>query len=152
MLDAIRDFFERNIKGEDATGADAERRLQAATAALLVEMVRMDAEVKEDERTAVRRAIERKFGLRGEEATELLRLAEAEAGEATDYYQFTSLINQSFSPEQKERLIEQLWRVAYADGELHQYEEHLVRKIADLLYVPHNGFIAAKLRARNTGA
>ena len=56
----------------------------------------------------------------------------------------------TMTPEQKERLIEHLWEVAYADGELHPYEEHLVRKIADLLYVPHDAFIAAKLRAKHT--
>lgn len=64
-------------------------------------------------------------------------------------YQFTSLLNRHFSAEQKERIIEHLWRVAFADAKLSAWEQHLVRKVADLLYVPHSVYIAAKLRARD---
>lgn len=149
MVDAIREFFDKYIKGADTQaqtgGPDAVR---VATAALLIEMTRMDGAITDAERRRVMRAVETKFDLRPDQTAELLRLAEQEAQEATDYFQFTSLIKDRLSPEEKERLIEHLWRVAYADGELHQYEEHLVRKIADLLYVPHQSFIAAKLRAR----
>jgi uncharacterized tellurite resistance protein B-like protein len=74
-------------------------------------------------------------------------MAEEERSESTDYYQFTSLINGNYTLEQKVCLVELLWRIAYANENLHQYEEHLVRKIADLLYVPHSAFIAAKFRA-----
>jgi uncharacterized tellurite resistance protein B-like protein len=87
------------------------------------------------------------FGLSGDEAVELLELAEEERSESTDYYQFTSLINDNYTPEQKIRLVELLWRIAYANESLHLYEEHLVRKIADLLHVPHSAFIASKLNA-----
>jgi uncharacterized tellurite resistance protein B-like protein len=58
------------------------------------------------------------------------------------------VLNKTFSAEQKQRLIEHMWRVAHADEEVHMYEDHLVRKIAELLYVPHSQFIAAKHRAR----
>ncbi|MDX1811364.1 MAG: TerB family tellurite resistance protein, partial [Gammaproteobacteria bacterium] len=61
-------------------------------------------------------------------------------------YEFTSLINNGFSPEEKVKIIELMWQVAYSDKELEKYEEALVRKIADLLYVPHTAFIAAKHR------
>ena len=90
-----------------------------------------------------------KFSLTGEEAVTLLDLAEQEARQAPDYFQFTSLINKQFTPEQKARVIEQMWTIAYADAKLSRYEEHLVRKIADLLYVPHATVIAAKIRARD---
>jgi uncharacterized tellurite resistance protein B-like protein len=79
----------------------------------------------------------------------LIQLAEDEAGDATDYYQFTSLINRQFSAAQKERVIELMWEVAYADADLSAHEQHVVRKIADLLHVPHRAYIAAKLRARD---
>jgi uncharacterized tellurite resistance protein B-like protein len=149
MLDTIRQFFEGHIKGGAAAPANGmPNPIQVATAALLIEMTRMDGQAQEAERARVKRAIETKFELPPEEITELLRLAEQEAHEATDYYQFTSLVKQRFTPAEKERLIEHLWAVAYADGHLNPYEEHLVRKIADLIYVPHAVFIAAKLRAR----
>ena len=79
---------------------------------------------------------------------ELLELAEEERSESTDYYQFTSLINNNYTPEQKVRLVELLWRIAYANETLHKYEEYLVRKIADLLHIPHSAFITAKFNAR----
>jgi uncharacterized tellurite resistance protein B-like protein len=149
MVAAIREFFDKYIKDDKGKTATSEHdTIRIATAALLVEMTRMDGSISDVERKRVMHAVETKFGLRPEETAELLRLAEQEAQQATDYFQFTSLIKDRLTPAEKERLIEQLWRVAYADGELNPYEEHLVRKIADLIYMPHNAFIAAKLRAR----
>jgi len=147
MLNAIRQFFDRRLNAPDAFVSD-EHRLRLATAALLVEITRMDEEIKEEEREAVVTALQEKFDLSDSETVELVRLAEEEAHTATDYYQFTSLINQGFSAEQKERVIEYLWEVAYVDGHLDRYEEHFIRKIADLLYVSHKSYIGAKLRAR----
>jgi uncharacterized tellurite resistance protein B-like protein len=87
------------------------------------------------------------MGLSGETVAELLRCAERERADSTDYYQFTSLINGEYDGARKAELIELMWRIAYADDALHRYEEHLIRKIAELLYVPHSAFIAAKHRA-----
>jgi len=148
MLDAIRDFFERHIDAPP-TEADERRSIELATAALLVEVVRLGGELKPVEREAVHRAVRGRFGLSADEADSLVRLAEQQARQATDHYQFTSLINQRFSQAQKQRVIELMWQVAYADHELSAYEQHVIRKIADLLYVPHRAYIAAKLRARD---
>jgi uncharacterized tellurite resistance protein B-like protein len=148
MLNAIREFFEGHIAAPAGRG-DERHTIEVATAALLVEVVRLDHEIEPAEREAVLRAVQAKFGLGGDEAETLVRLAEEEAQQAIDYYQFTSLINKRFSPQQKEQVIEHMWRVAYADAELSAYEQHVIRKIADLLYVPHSAYIAAKLRARD---
>lgn len=148
MLAAIRDFFDQRIAGT-ASPADEARCIRIATAALLLEVVRLDGGVDEAERAAVLRAVRSKFGLGEDDAESLVRLAEAEAQEATDYYQFTSLINRHFSPEQKVRAIEMMWQVAYADADLSANEQHVLRRVADLLYVPHAEYIAAKLRARD---
>lgn len=151
MLEHIQKFFETRIAPmmRDATSADAEPAYQLATAALLVEMTRADYEVKDEERQSVTKAIQRAFGLSAKETDELVRLAESEADNATSLYEFTSLINAHFSPEQKQRVVELLWRVAFADGELDKYEEHLVRKVADLIYVPHRQFILAKHKMKD---
>jgi uncharacterized tellurite resistance protein B-like protein len=150
MLSAIRDFFEKHIDAP-AQGAQG-HTIELATAALLLEVVRLDSGIAAAERAVVMRAVREKFGLSATEADTLVRLAEEEARQATDYYQFTSLINQRFSQAQKERMVELMWRVAYADAELSAYEQHTIRKIADLLYVPHRAYIAAKLRARDASA
>lgn len=149
MLDAIKAFFDRHIAREDETsGQAADHRARVAVAALLIETVRMDDHILEEERQQVLGSIGGKFALDDREAAELVSLAEEEVHQATDFFQFTSQINQAFSLEQKVKLIEHMWRVAYADAVLHKYEEHLIRKIADLIYVPHQSFIAAKHRVR----
>jgi uncharacterized tellurite resistance protein B-like protein len=147
MFDAISRFFDLHIGGASAEGANT-HAIEIATAALLAEVMRMDGEVTGAERDAVLRAVRSKFGLDAQQAQALIDLAEVEGRQATDYYQFTSLINKHFSREQKQQVVALLWDVAYADGVASPYEEHLIRKLADLLYVDHGDFIAAKLKAR----
>ncbi len=149
MLNALRNFFDQHISGSDADPEiAAEERARVAAAALLVEVVRSDDHFSDVERASVLDAVRRRFGMGPVAARELLELAEAEARDAHDYYHFTSRINASFSPERKRRLIEELWKAAYADDVLHRHEEHLIRRVADLLHVPHSAFIRAKLKAQ----
>lgn len=149
MLERIKRFFDQHL-GADALGQDPEHVLRLAVAALLLEMTHMDGEVWPQQRKAVEQAVKTCFELGEAETTELLALAEAERAQSTDYFQFTSLINASYTPGQKEKLVETLWRVAYANEVLHKHEEHLVRRIAGLLHVPHSTFISAKHRARGS--
>jgi uncharacterized tellurite resistance protein B-like protein len=149
MLKHIKNFFDQHLVPGSVTGdADTEHMLRLAIGALLLEMTHMDGEVWPEQRDAVETAVFEHLDLAEDETKELLELAEEERSESTDYFQFTSLINNHYTPEQKVRLVELLWRIAYANEDLHIYEEHLVRKIADLLHVPHSAFIAAKLNAR----
>lgn len=147
MIVAIRQFFTSYLVDAQPEGQQEEGRIQLAAAALLFEMMRMDDEIKEEEIDKMHEIIRREFNLSAESASELILLAEQELSDATDYYQFTSLINKSYSMEQKIRLVECLWHVALSDDMLCKYEEHMVRKISELLYVPHRSFIAAKHRA-----
>ncbi|MBS1200262.1 MAG: hypothetical protein H6R27_940 [Proteobacteria bacterium] len=150
MLDSIRKFFREHMATDPAAdAAAAAARARLAAAALLVEVVRSDHHFSEVEREAVMAAAGRKFRLDAAQARALVELAEAEAKEAHDLYQFTSLVNAGFSPEQKVRLVEELWRVAWSDDVLHHYEEHVIRKVADLIHVPHSAYIAAKLRVQD---
>ena len=149
MLKHIKTFFDQYLApGLNTDGAPSDHVLRLAIGALLLEMTHVDGEVSPEERDAVETAVLEHFELSEAEAKELLKLAEEERSESTDYYQFTTLINSNYTLEQKVSLVERLWRIAYANETLHKYEEHLVRKIADLLYVPHSAFIAAKLSAR----
>lgn len=149
MLTQIKAFFEQNLlPGTKDTEEQAQHRLRLAVAALLLEMTRMDDQVRPEECEIVETAIGSQFGLSASETQALIDLAAAERREATDYFQFTSLINAHYTQQQRVQLIEQLWAIAYADETLHHYEEHLVRKIAQLLHVPHSAFIAAKHRSR----
>ena len=149
MIAAIKRFFDANLTPaiEASNPAEQERAYQLATAALLIEMTRADHDVKVVERDAVTRAVQRAFELDSERTEELVALAEQEANEATSLYEFTRLINRHFDAKQKEHIVELLWHVALVDGELDKYEEHLVRKVADLIYVPHLSYIRAKHQA-----
>ena len=120
----------------DAGGRGRQRRCaRLAAAALLFEVVRADAEVKDEERTVMRTAIQSTFGLAEDDAQELMRLAEEESRAAASLFQFTALVDQGFSAEEKKRLVELLWMVSFADTVKAAEEEHIVRKIAGLLHV-----------------
>lgn len=145
MLEAIKSFFEQNIS-LDVSHSSNEEKLRLATAALLIEMMHQDEEVHADEIITIKQSLTSRFNLSEKESHELFELAHAEAKDSTDYYQFTSLINQHYSRDEKIQVIEHLWEVAYSDRHLDTYEEHMVRRISELLYVPHSDFIQAKHR------
>lgn len=149
MLAGIKGFFDQFIEpAVRQPGPDSAHALQVATAALLLEMMRMDDRIDAAERAAIGAALRRQFGLDAGQLATLMALAEEEAHQANDYYQFTSLINKTCDAAQKVRIIENLWQVAMADGHLDAHELHLMRKIADLLYVGRADYVAAKQRAR----
>ncbi len=148
MLKAIKAFVESRIMVPvQRDTASAEHALRLATAALLVEMSRQDDTIHEAEREAIANALRTKFDLSPDEVSELYTLAEAEVKEAIDYYQFTSLLKEHFTPAQKEKVVELMWQVAAADGHIDKYEEHMVRRIAELLYLTQTEYIRAKYRA-----
>ena len=150
MIDGIRDFFNQMIApAASQSGTGSQHALHVATAALLLEMMRMDSSVTAAETATVANALQTRFGLTVQEVDTLMTLAAEEAHQATDYFQFTSLINKSFSREQKIQVVEYLWQVAFADGHLDAHEQHFMRKIADLLYISHADYVAAKQRARD---
>ena len=146
MIDRIRQFFEAHLSPDD--GGGQEHRLRLACAALLIEVARADYQVTAEEMAVISRAVRKIFGLSAAETVELIQLAEEEAEGASSYHEFTSLINEHYSKTQKIELLERLWEVVFADAEMEKYEEHLVRKLADLLYLPHSQFIATKLRVQ----
>ena len=149
MVNTVRNFFKKYVVSspEDRDNV-SEHSLQIATAALLVEMMRADSEIKDDERKAVTKKLQSSFGLSEEEINAIIKFAEEEILKATGYYEFTSLINKGLSQEQKVKIIEHLWEIAFSDSSVDKHEEHMVRKIASLIHVSHKDFIDAKLRVR----
>jgi len=147
MITAIKQFFRDKIQaGADASVAESEHALNLATAALLVEVMRADFDVIEEERQAVRFLLQGRLQLADDEVEELFALAEQEVVASVSLYQFTSLIDQGLAYGQKVQIIEMLWQVVYADNILDKHEEYLMRKIADLLHVSHRDYIQTKHR------
>ncbi len=144
MLAAIKRFFEDKIT--TTTENDIEHKLRLATAALMIEMMLDDGKEHDAELNTLIEKLQNTFDLDLKETTELFNLAHEEVKEAVDYHQFTTLIAKNYSQPQKIKVIENLWAIAYADDKLDQYEELMVRKIADLIYVSHSDFMQAKHR------
>lgn len=147
MLARIRSFFDQQLAPSPKPEA---QRLQLAAAALLLETSRADHDVAAIEVTAIANAIKSAFSLSEAQTTELLQLAEAQVAHQTSYFGLTSLIKEHYDYEMRVQLIELMWFVALADGRLDVYEEHLIRKIAGLLYVRREDIVAAKQRARRS--
>lgn len=147
MLSTLKELFGL-FTAAPAPATDATHHLQLASAVLLVEMMRADAESTAAERHAAIDALRRRFALADDEVERLFELAEAASRDAPDLYTFTSQLNRGFGAAQKLEVIEHLWEVAFADGVLSHHENQLMLKLGDLLYIPRGDFVAAKQRAR----
>lgn len=153
MLRTLSDLFDTfRPARRDATPAATEHSLQLATAVLLVEVLRADTAEHGLEKPAVLAALRERFGLAEDELARLYELAELRSVEAHDLHSFTARLNAAFDEPQRVRILEQLWRVAYADGRLDAHENHLMRRLADLLHVRQADAIGAKLRAERPPA
>ena len=146
MLAKIKLFFDTRLAPQPEE--DPEQALQLAACALLFEMVKADFEISESELQTMRSAVKKVMGIDDSTADTLIQLAQEESEAATSLYQFTRLINDNYSLEQKRELVKALWMIAFADGQVDRYEEHYLRNLVDLLYVPHSLFIHTKLEAQ----
>lgn len=150
-MNVIEKFFNKHISSspEQTKSADSElHELNMATAALLFEVVRADQEAKDEEITTIREALEKTMNLSPEETEDILQLAEQQVDAAVSLYEFTKKITDHFDSEQRISLIRNMWRVAYADSELHKYEEYLIRKVAGLIHVPQDALVRTRQEAR----
>ena len=142
MIDKILAFFQQEeIKTEG-------HKPELAAAALLVEIMNADHELSPEESESIKSILFETLFITAEVANELLVTAKQQVRTATDLFQFTEVINKNYQYEEKETLIESLWKVAYSDKQLDKYEEHMIRRIADLLYVSHSDFMQTKNRIK----
>ena len=149
MISNIRKFFEKNLLLDANTSDTAKRaRLPLATAALMFELVKSDERIDKRETETLLQVLRKTFELEEEKLRMIVALAEEESHKSTSLYEFTSLVSAAYSHEERVQLVENLWEVAFADQHLDRYEDHLIRKIADLLHVRHSDFIRTKLAVK----
>ena len=139
-------FFK--LTEDSAASVSDAHGLQLATAVLLVEVMRSDANIGDLERAAAVSALRKKFALTDDEMQQLLTHAEHTAKKSSDYFRNTSAINKHFTHAQKIQVVEHMWQVAYADATVDAHENHVISKVAGLLHVTHGEYIAAKLHAK----
>ncbi|MCW5698464.1 MAG: TerB family tellurite resistance protein [Rhodospirillales bacterium] len=146
MLDRIKALFNAPGVRDVPRQRKADNELHLAAAALMVEAAGLDGDFDDNERQSIRAALQDKFGLEPAAADELIGEAEAAAADSIQLYGFSRTIKDHLEPEERVKIIEMLWQVAYADGELHDYEANLVRRVAGLIYVPDQESGAARKR------
>jgi uncharacterized tellurite resistance protein B-like protein len=149
VLKAIRRLFEAAPADAHAVPAHERRQLQLAVAVLLHEARRADYAEGDDESAPAQRALVEIFGVAPSEATELLEQGRGKAQQLTSFFAPVSIVKREFSMPERIQLVEHLWRISFADGRLDLYEDHYVRKIAHLLYVPNTQSMLARNRARS---
>ena len=149
-LNEITKFFEAKFLPDSTSQGDNEKATRLAAAALMVEVAEADFESKPEEQQALKEILKASFNLKEKDVDELVKLAESKYENATDSFEFTHLVNQHFSLQQKLKLIDQLWQVAYADKVLDKYEEQVIRRISELIYVSHKDYIASKLKHKES--
>tara|TARA_B110000196_G_scaffold3082_1_gene2725 strand:+ start:319 stop:765 length:447 start_codon:yes stop_codon:yes gene_type:complete len=147
MLKKIRSIFTKT--SEDITEKEqVSQNIDKTCTALIIEVALADKVFDESEVNLLKEMLLKAYALEAADIQDLIENAEKSVEESTSLYEYTREVNDNFDYESKLNLIDQLWRIAFADGHLDKYEEHVVRKIADLIHISHNDFIQSKLKNR----
>lgn len=145
MFDSLKKrFFGEEKRSDTSEGAVHDVRIAAC--ALLLEMANVDDEFSEKEQSDIVSILESEFGLKDDEASQIIEAAQKELEKSLDLWQFTNLVNKNYSKEEKLKVIELVWKVVYSDGILNKHEDYLVHKLAKLLKLRHEELIDAKLK------
>jgi len=147
MLKKIRSIFTRTSE-EVSEKEQVSQKIDKTCAALIIEVALADKVFDESEVNLLKEMLLKAYTLEASEIQDLIENAEKAVKESTSLYEYTKEVNDNFDYESKLNLVDQLWRIAFADGYLDKYEEHVVRKIADLIHISHNDFIQSKLKNR----
>ena len=148
MIKKIKDLITKISNKEEIEESSNTLQLDRACAALLVEIAFADKDFDEREKESLKQSLLKSYAIDIETINEIINDAEKTVEESTSLYEYTRTVNDEFEYPQKLNLLENLWKVAYADETLDKYEEHLLRKISDLIHISHSDYINVKLRVR----
>ena len=148
MINTIRKFFKNNENSKPDNLEDNQDEL--AYASLLIEVIKSDDHFDQREHDELLNILGTKLSIDEKALGELSELAQKKSDDSTSLYEFTREINDKYQYEEKVQLIEDLWRIAYSDERIDKYEDYVIRKVADLIYVTHNDFIKSKLKVKNS--
>ena len=148
MINKIKDLITKFGKEEEIQEESNLTLLNNSCAALLVEIAFADKDFDETEKASLKQSLIETYAIDESVIEEIIRDAEDTVSESTSLYGYTSIVNTEFQYEDKLKLLRNLWKIAYADGYLDKYEEHLLRKISDLIHISHSDYISIKLEIR----
>jgi uncharacterized tellurite resistance protein B-like protein len=147
MIDLIKKFFARVEKNESKERhRERPHDARIATCALLLEMANIDGEFSASERESMITILKANYHIPDEYIDQIIKAANEELKQSVDLWRFTNLINQNYSVEEKRRIIEMVWEIAYRDGRLDKHEDYLMHKLAKLLHLTHKQLIQAKMK------
>jgi len=147
MIDNLFEMFKKLIDVPDDELQD-DNSIVLAAVSLMLEVARSDSGGEQVEHEVIRSILTVEFKVESGLIDELLEVGQEKVEDAHDLFQFTQLINEHYSREQKENLIHAMWLVALADGKVQAIEDHIIRRVAGLIHVAHGDFIRLKLKAR----
>ena len=145
MFDKIKNLLIGGVENEAEEKNDS-MRVRVATAVILLEVAYSDEDFSPQEHARIIDVLKKSFNLDNREVEDLISVSEEERRGSIDIWRYTNIINQNFSDEEKYSVIEKIWQIIYADGRLDKYEDHIVHKLSNLLHVPHERMIEAKLK------
>ena len=150
MLEYLRKIFSDNQPAASPSVVNSSsdrknKKIEIAACALFIEMAKADGEFTVDERKFIISEMKSTFNLDDDYVNDLMLLAEQRIKESVSLYEFTGVINTTFTHEEKIELIESLWKLIYKDDKLNQYEDHLIKRIAATINIEHKQIINAKL-------
>ena len=148
MLEKIKSLFFKTSE-EKIAEVQVAQTMDKTCASLIIEVALADKVFDESEINLLKNMLLKTYSLKLDDANELIANAEKTVKESTSLYGYTREVNDNFDYQSKLGLLDQLWRMAFADGNIDKYEEHVVRKISDLIHISHNDFIQSKLRNKN---
>ncbi|MBE0615395.1 MAG: TerB family tellurite resistance protein [Burkholderiales bacterium] len=151
LITKFRDFVDEIAPSPELVAQREASALQRACCSLLMEVARLNSADAERKREVVSLALRQLFSVRDEDLDTMIEMAGRRENRLTSYFKPVALINKCCTFSQKLQFMETLWRVAMADGSIDMYEDQLVRKLADLLAIPHADFILSKHRVQNGG-
>ena len=146
MLKKISNIFKKKVT--ETPDEESLSSISKACSSLLIEVALSDKDFDEEEISSMKEILKTTHGISDETINELVSNAKQTVDESTSLYNYTREVNNNFSYDDKLLLLQSLWDIAYADGNVDKYEEHLIRKISDLIYISHSDFIQVKLERK----
>jgi len=148
MFNLKKMLLKRAAMDSDSRERDEFERVQVATCVILLEVAKSDDEFSSIEKATIAAIFKKEFEISAEAIEEMMEIAKRKQEESIDLWEFTHLINENYSIEEKKKIVEVAWRVIYADDRLNSYEDHFVHKLAKLLQLRHSDLIEAKLKVK----
>ena len=145
MIKRIKDLLSNFSNQEEVIEDEKISSLDKACSALLIEVAYADKVFDESEINSLRESLKETYDIDEEIINELISDAKKTVDESTSLYEYTRVVNDEFDYSDKLELLSRIWKLAFADGNLDKYEDHLIRKISDLIHISHSDFIKIKL-------